>query len=59
MDCITYESRVHESHGGFPGLETLIVDARQDGGEYGTRSTGAADDGRQEFVEDDDVVAYG
>jgi hypothetical protein len=55
----TYKSRVHESDSRLPDLETLVVDACQDGGEHGARSAGAADDGRRAFVKDDDVVADG
>lgn len=54
---LTYESRVHESDGGFPGFETLIVNACQDRGEHRARGTSASDDVRQAFVEDDDVIA--
>jgi hypothetical protein len=54
---MTYESRVHESHGRLSSLETLVVDARQDGGEHWARSTSTSDDGWRAFVEDDDVVS--
>jgi hypothetical protein len=54
-----YESRVHESDSGLSNLETLVVDAREDGGEHRARSACASDDCRRAFVEDDDIVADG
>jgi hypothetical protein len=56
---MTYQSRVHETYSRLPNLKTLVIDAREDGGEHGARSAGAADYGRRAFVEDDDVVADG
>jgi len=59
QDSKTYKDGVHESHSRLSGFQALVVDARQHGGEDGARGAGAADDGREEFVEDDDVVAHG
>lgn len=54
-----YQRWVDEAKGWLAGVETLLVDSVEDGGEDGGRGRGAADEGWCAGVEDYDVVADG